>query len=177
MCTADASIGLTPLADNVYWNMIYRYNICIWYRQYTRVGTHHVLRIYVHTNPFSYVSVFDPTKTDTNIRVHTSVFESFSTVHTSYEKTIRFRSGEGGSSGEGGTAYFSMSSDLESVGSSERKRKINNIILRGSYWYPELRDKTNDLEKHGCNDQEILQVKKVIRWIKRYRNKTIKIGK
>ena len=45
----------------------------------------------VHTNPFSYASVFDPTKTDTNIRVHTSVFESFSTVHTSYEKTIRFR--------------------------------------------------------------------------------------
>ena len=32
------------------------------------------------------------TKTDTNIRAHTSVFESFSTVHTSYEKTIRFRS-------------------------------------------------------------------------------------
>ena len=44
------------------------------------------------TNPFSYASVFDPTKTDTNIRVHTSVFELFSTVHTSYEKTIRFRS-------------------------------------------------------------------------------------
>ena len=40
---------------------------------------------YVHTNPFSYASVFDPTKTDTNIRVHTSVFESFSTVHNSYE--------------------------------------------------------------------------------------------
>ena len=37
---------------------------------------------YVNTNPFSYASVFDPTKTDTNIRVHTSVFESFSTVHT-----------------------------------------------------------------------------------------------
>ena len=47
---------------------------------------------YVHTNPFSYASVFDPTKTDTNIRVHTSVFESFSTVSTSYEKTICFRS-------------------------------------------------------------------------------------
>ena len=30
---------------------------------------------YVHTNPFSYASVFDPTKTDTNIRVHTSVFD------------------------------------------------------------------------------------------------------
>ena len=28
---------------------------------------------------------------DTNIVVHTSVFESFSTVHASYEKTIRFR--------------------------------------------------------------------------------------
>ena len=47
---------------------------------------------YVHINPFSYASVFYPTKTDTNIRVHTNVFESFSTVHTSYEKTIRFRS-------------------------------------------------------------------------------------
>ena len=47
---------------------------------------------YVHTNPFSYASVLYPTKTDTNIRVHTSVFESFSTVHTSCEKTIRFRS-------------------------------------------------------------------------------------
>ena len=47
---------------------------------------------YVHTNPFSYASTLNPTKTDTNIRVHTSVFESFSTVHTSYEKTIRFRS-------------------------------------------------------------------------------------
>ena len=47
---------------------------------------------YVHTNPFSYTSVFYPTETDTNIRVHTSVFESFSNVHTSYEKTIRFRS-------------------------------------------------------------------------------------
>ena len=39
------------------------------------------LRLYVHTNPFSCASVFDPPKTDTNIR-----------VHTSYEKTIRFRS-------------------------------------------------------------------------------------
>ena len=48
--------------------------------------------IIIYTNPFSYASVFDPTKTDTNIRVHTSVFESFSTIHTSYEKTIRFRS-------------------------------------------------------------------------------------
>ena len=46
----------------------------------------------VHINPFSYASVFDPTKTDTNFRVHTSVFESFSTVHTSFEKRIRFRS-------------------------------------------------------------------------------------
>ena len=45
---------------------------------------------YVDTNPFSYVSVFDRTKTDTNIRVHTSVFESFSTVHTN-TKGIRFR--------------------------------------------------------------------------------------
>ena len=47
---------------------------------------------YIHTNPFSHTSVFNPTKTDTYIRVHTSVFESFSTVHTSYEKTIRSRS-------------------------------------------------------------------------------------
>ena len=47
---------------------------------------------YVHTNPFSYTSVFDRTKTDTNIRVHTSVFDSFPTVDTSYKKTIRFRS-------------------------------------------------------------------------------------
>ena len=46
----------------------------------------------VHTNPYSYSSVFDPTKTDTNIRVHTSIFETFSTVHASYEKTICFRS-------------------------------------------------------------------------------------
>ena len=44
---------------------------------------------YVHTNPFSYPSVFDPTKTDTNIRVHTSVFDR---PHELYEKTIRFRS-------------------------------------------------------------------------------------
>ena len=42
---------------------------------------------YIHTNPFSHFSVFNPTKTDTNIRDHTSVFESFPTVHTSYEKT------------------------------------------------------------------------------------------
>ena len=44
---------------------------------------------YVHTNPFSHASVFDTTKTDINIRVHTSVFDR---PHVSYEKTIRFRS-------------------------------------------------------------------------------------
>ena len=59
---------------------VYPYSLSVWSRRLN------------HTNPFSYASVFDPTKTNTNIRVHISVFESFSTVHTSYEKTIRFRS-------------------------------------------------------------------------------------
>ena len=46
---------------------------------------------YVHTNPFSYASSFDPTKSRKQIQISASTL-AFSTAHTSYEKTIRFRS-------------------------------------------------------------------------------------